>query len=70
MKLPQESFKLINCINFTHTCRKSTLIERVKFTHTIFKLFGNTRRILKKFYEDLLSNYFSFDNYILESFVD
>ena len=30
------------------TCRKSTLFDRVEFTHAFFKLSGNARRIFTK----------------------
>ena len=39
-----------NCINFAQICGKFTLIDRVEFTHTFFKLSGNTRRIFTKLF--------------------
>ena len=45
-----------NCINFTQTRGKSTLIDRVEFIHTFFKLSGNIRRIFTKLFEELVSH--------------
>ena len=45
---------------FTQTCRKSTLFDRVEFTHTFLKLSGNTRQIFIKLFEELVSHYFSY----------
>ena len=49
-----------NCVDFTQSCRKSTLIYRVEFTHAFFKFSGNTKRIFPKLFEELVSHYFSY----------
>ena len=43
----------------TQTWGKSTLLDRVEFTHAFFKLSVNTKRLCTKLFEELVSHYFS-----------
>ena len=51
-----------NCVNFTQTCRKATLIGWVKFMHIFFNLTVNIRRILTKLFVELVCHYFFYLN--------